>query len=468
MKQNNLFSIILVAIFGGLTVIGFVSFGLFGFLKRDEAKRVASTEQILIWGTLPEETMTFVIENVISSGDYDWLPKVIYQEVALRDFENFLTVALARVEGPDIVLLPHEYLLSNKDKLINIPLTLPYEGYTTLSKAQYQETYLPAANVLLNTRGGLDGVPFLVDPLVLYYNDNLRIRKGVEGAPRVWSELEGLIPIIDKEGTAIRSGLIPLGGYDNFKNAFEVITTMLLQSGNRIVDYSGNKLVSVLNTRNNAQSAISIFDFYSDFADPQKRVYTWNSSLPKARDMFISERMLYYPGFASELRIMRRLNPNLVIRAVRVPQIVHEQQPVTYGRVHAFGITNKVRELDRLVLTRELLFILQRILYTPNIAENETREAYATRVEQHRQNIVDLFGTLPALRSYVPPVGESQPWLAINQSKEFTYAFPKYSNEEINNAFLKAIRDVSVGQDIGEVIKTLSDSINFEYSNIDI
>jgi ABC-type glycerol-3-phosphate transport system substrate-binding protein len=84
-------------------------------------------------------------------------------------------------------------------------------------------------------------------------------------------------------------------------------------------------------------------NFYTQFANPAKTVYTWNRSLPASRQAFIAGDTALYIGFASERPFLTLANPNLDFDMVPIPQPGVSSEVTTYGTLYAFAIPKASR-----------------------------------------------------------------------------------------------------------------------------
>jgi ABC-type glycerol-3-phosphate transport system substrate-binding protein len=84
-----------------------------------------------------------------------------------------------------------------------------------------------------------------------------------------------------------------------------------------------------------AESAVN---FYTQFADPAKSVYSWNRSLPNSRQGFISGDVAMYVGFASEFPYLISANPNIDIDMASIPQPATASTRTTYGVGYVFAL----------------------------------------------------------------------------------------------------------------------------------
>ena len=111
---------------------------------------------------------------------------------------------------------------------------------------------------------------------------------------------------------------------------------MTLQTGALITSYSSSGVLSTnLNDSANGNGLQSVVDFYTEFANPVKSVYTWNRSLPNSLEMFTQGSLGVYFGFASELSSIKNKNPNLDFDVSYFPEPRDVQTKITYGKILA-------------------------------------------------------------------------------------------------------------------------------------
>lgn len=273
-----------------------------------------SAGQVLIWGSLPERVVREAVELVqANNSEFDG---VQYQFVRQDDLVPNLIAAIAAGKGPDLVIFPSEHFLSERDKLIVIP-------YATFSRREFQDTFVEAGEVFVGDKG-VYGLPFVIDPLVMYWNRALFAEAGIGTPPKYWDELASASPKLsraDERGTLSQS-TAALGTWDNIVHAKAIFVTLLRQLGNPVVALGTRGYASTLTqSTGGVSSADSALRFYTDFSDPVKPAYSWNSSQSDSKTAFIAERLAVYFGRASELAAIRQSNPNLNFDVAEVPQI---------------------------------------------------------------------------------------------------------------------------------------------------
>ena len=291
---------------------------------------------VLIWGTLPNAAISDALAE-ISSADSQYA-KVTYEQKPEANFSRQLADALASGGGPDAVIIDQEDLMAEVSKLRSIP-------FTSIPKRTILDTYLPEFELFL-IPDGTYGVPLVLDPLVLYWNRTTLGSAGAIQAPATWEAVAGLAPSITKrtDAGAVTKSLIPLGGYANIGNARAIISLLLLQAGTPITTTDASGVVRAVfgNDANNqfgttpAQSAVN---FYAQFADPAKTVYSWNPSLREAAQTFVTGDTALYLGFASERKFLTESNPNLDFDMAPTPIPGTMTARMTYGKAYVVAIT---------------------------------------------------------------------------------------------------------------------------------
>ena len=328
--EINFYQIFFIGVFALIAIVFFI---FFATQKTTNGNSGDGNVEITIWGTLPYDVLesTFIEIEDLGEG-----LSINYSYSDENSFINKFVNSVASGNQPDLVLLPHEVILKN----VNILTTIPYDVVT---ESEYKSQFLPATNILL-AEDGILGIPFAVDPLVAFYNKDILQSSFIVNTPTTWAEF---VSEVVQNGTIRNESIIlqasvGLGGSGNIENMKDIISTLFLQSGNKIVgldNVSGKRLTSLVTEDFNV-SAISenVLQFYTQFSEPNSNVYTWNNSLVKDTIFFLSNKLIYYFGFASEYPDLVKSSPNLSIGVSIVPQLSDESLKATFGRVYAFAL----------------------------------------------------------------------------------------------------------------------------------
>ncbi|HEU5114756.1 MAG TPA: extracellular solute-binding protein [Candidatus Paceibacterota bacterium] len=326
------FQLIFTTILIALGVGGVI---LFAVSKNSASKGAAP---IVMWGTLDQEAMTNFLskENQANKNTLN----VSYVKKDPQTFESDLISALARGSGPDLILLPQDLILKQLDKFYVVP-------FANYSQRSFMDAFIQEGELYL-TKDGVVGLPFTVDPMVMYWNRDIFSNAGVAVPPTSWTQFFDLAPKVtvkDDNGNVTQS-LVAFGESANVTHFKDMLALLAMQAGTSIVgtDRQGN-LGSVLSARGAdgmvpGEEALS---YYTEFSNPLKSSYSWNRSLPNDKAAFIGGKLAVYFGYASELQSIRNGNPNLNFDVALMPQT--EGKKMTFGNMDAIAILKASRNV---------------------------------------------------------------------------------------------------------------------------
>lgn len=329
MKNISLFQIVLLSFFALAIFIGVLIFS--GTIPGFRATGTSALGPVTLWGSIPENNLRPFVDVFNKENSTDFNIIYVFKNPATMEAE--LVDALASGNGPDLAILPADIIYHQANKLLPIP-------YNTLPLRDFKDTFVEAGEVFLTPIGSL-ALPVFVDPLMMYYNRTILSGEGIATPPATWSSFRSVIKdinVIDNSSTIKRTALA-LGEFSNNRNAKDILSLLFLQAGTPIVTYNETGYHSVLNesfggTISPGQAAL---DFFTQFVDPGKESYSWNRSLPEARDAFAAGILATYFGFSSELSSVRAKNPNLNFDVTTVPQR-DAGRKLTFAKVYGLVI----------------------------------------------------------------------------------------------------------------------------------
>lgn len=339
------FQIGIIAVFVVLAIVGVIAFAGVGGIGNKED----GIGQIEIWGTVPKEAMDSLLDSVSEADER--FKNVKYIEKDSETYQQEFIEALASGVGPDLLLIGHNSIIRNQDKLIEV-------SYQSFSQRNFKDTFIEEGELYLTSTGIL-GLPFSVDPLVMYWNRDIFQSAGIANPPKFWDEFFTLSPKITQRDPSsnITRSFTALGEFGNIENAKEIISAFIVQSGNPIVVGTENGLESVLDSKFDfimapTESAVR---FYTEFSNPVKSVYSWNRSLSNSKQLFSAGDLAVYFGFASELPNIVRANPNLNFDIAVLPQLRDADTRITYGKMSAFAIPRSSKNPNNAFITANIL-----------------------------------------------------------------------------------------------------------------
>ncbi len=332
MKGISTFKIVLFTLFSVGALVGLLAFSMY----QGSGSGSKGVGTVVIWGTLPQAGMDQVLLSA-KQGNSSF-KSVSYVQKDPTTLSNDLATAIATGAAPDLVLASQEELQAIDKFVTPIPLS-------SLPVSTFNSTFVSEGSLLAApNNGGYYGMPFLLDPLVLFSNNAILSSDNIALPPSNWDALTGLVPnvAVYSPTKQIQRALIAMGSYSNVQNARAIISAILLQEGVPMTTYGANGgLVADLGEAqgiNGVPTGEAAVRFYTQFADPSKVSYTWNQSMPGSQQAFLSGDLALYLGFASEANFFTSANPNLGFTVSPLPQISGAGTKVTYGRLYSFMV----------------------------------------------------------------------------------------------------------------------------------
>lgn len=333
MGETSVFQKIILGVFFFIIIIGV---GVFAFQR--STNQAVQNGPVVLWGTISSNDMDAMTEALRNNKEEI---TVEYREIPEDQFLETVVEALATGKGPDVVVVPSDLIVQFSDKLFRIP-------YETLPERTFRDTFVEQGELYLD-RDGVIAVPFMIDPLVMYWNRDILSTAGLSKPPTLWSEMPNFVSrVVRTDGTrTIYQAALALGEFANIAHAKDILQALMLQAGNPVVvrgeDYDGNiSFKPVMSEGYNVvvNASQAALDFFVQYSDPSRSVYTWNRSLRPSTEAFIAGELGLYFGYASELEVLREKNPNLNYDVALLPQGNPTGGNKTFAKMYALGITS--------------------------------------------------------------------------------------------------------------------------------
>ena len=301
-----------IIVFGGIALVIVIGILSFVFGGRGTGNEISGT--VNVWSFEPLAHWT----NVIGAFETE-NPKVtiIYQQKSLDTYEAGLVNALASDQGPDVFFIHHTWLQKHGNKVFPFP-----EEVITIEK--FKTDFVGVAVVDLVRANRVYALPLYVDTLALYYNKDVFNSERILDPPKTWEQFNEIVEKItrlDQFGDVIRSAAA-IGGAGNVNYASDILTALMLQSGTQMVNLTTGKVafdkqVSVDGV--SLKPGQTALEFYTSFADPTKKVYTWNRRLPNSLEAFKRGQTAMYIGYAKDISKIKASAINFAIATL--PQV---------------------------------------------------------------------------------------------------------------------------------------------------
>lgn len=247
-------------------------------------------------------------------------------------FEETLINRLAENKGPDIFMLKNSSILKNRDKIY----PFPQERFKFSSRDFPKIFTEKTAEDLISPEGEIIGLPLFTDTLALFYNRDIFNAAGIAEPPKTQEEIvdisRKLTQINPAAADIVRSGLA-LGSFDNVEHALEIISALILQKGDRVI----NPKTGDVELREGAKDA---FLFYTSFADETNRNFSWTSRLPNSLDALANEKTAMAIGFARDIKRTTAKNPHLNLGIAPFPQPKDARLPLSYTQYFFPTVSN--------------------------------------------------------------------------------------------------------------------------------
>jgi ABC-type glycerol-3-phosphate transport system substrate-binding protein len=425
------FQVILTTVFILVAVAGVITFAFTGATTKQV------TPKAVVWGPISQGDFAQLISHINIDGA---VADISYEQHDSKKIDQDFVNALAEGRGPDIIIFPDNKFLQYRNKLYNIP-------YANFPERQYLDTYLDSASVFLG-KDGVWAIPFMVDPLVMYWNKATFNAAGIAQPPKKWSELSSLIEKIVKKNPVggISKALVAMGEYRNINNAKDILTSLVFQLRNPMSiasEIDRDEIKYVVDQYAGGGDTISAVDFYSSFSNPSNPLYTWNRSFPNANDAFSAGDLALYFGKASELNAIRTSNPNLYFD---VAPILASDDPMSGSRgkatIYAMALVKN---------SKNIAGGFSAMNYLTN-SDSQKHWSETTGLPPARRDLLSTAPNNPFIATFYKAAIQSETWLDPNP-------------DQSNVAFQDMIESISTGkQKANEVLTPFVNRMNNIYN----
>lgn len=290
------------------------------------------TSNIIVWGTYPKETFQSAFDAWRKENP---TVSIIYEQKSPSGYREQILEAIATGNTPDIIMLPDTLLHTMQNKLSTVPPLL-------MTERGYIDTFADIANIFLqNTQ--IYGIPFAIDPLILYWNRDFFAGESIALPPATWDQFLTDARRLTKRtetGNLTRAGAA-MGLTSNIPEALDIVSLLIIQGGTSIIDPSTHAVTlgeTRLTNKINTSPTETALRFYADFSKREKTSYTWSHTFPKPQDAFVREDLAMFIGRASAFESLSQQAPHVNVGISPVPQYSQTPYKIGYGRVMAFAV----------------------------------------------------------------------------------------------------------------------------------
>lgn len=305
--------------------------------SKDEANENIPPVTLNFWGLWDDESVYGPIIDAYKTTHPN--VNINYQKFTYDEYEDQLINALAAGRGPDIWMVHHTWLPKHSDKIACAPPEL-------ISGQEFQSTFVDVVGYDFMIEDYACGVALSVDTLALYYNKDLFNTAHLTEAPADWNTFKENVEKLtklDDWGNIVQSGAA-IGTSDNVNRAVDILYLLMLQNGTQMIDPETNR--AAFNQYQNIEGqgsynpGLVALQFYTDFASPRKKVYSWNPTLPNSIESFTSEKTAMMFNYFYQQAELEAKAPRLNYAVAPMPQIKGAQKEINYPNYWGYVVSS--------------------------------------------------------------------------------------------------------------------------------
>ena len=346
-----------------------------------------------------------------------------YRQFSYEDYEKALIDALAAGAGPDLVMIHHTWLAKHRDKLTPMPDSSGSEEVQYLTPTDFQNQFVDVAYKDLVFENKIYAIPLYVDTLAVFYNKDMLNTAGITKPPKDWEDFSKdaeLLTKFDSSGNITQAGAA-IGTSENINRSTDILSSLFLQNGTKMTNIS-NTGATFTRSVNSVRVGENALEYYTDFANPKKSVYTWNDSQHYSIDAFIEGKVAMMFNYSHQIPVVRGRFDRLNFAVAPLPQF-SELDAKNYTNYFAVGVSGQSK--NKAAAWRFLNFLGSKdgsISYL-----NQTNRPSA------RRDVIDLQRNDPQLGVFAVQALSAKSWFQID-------------NNAIDQIFADMIDDVNLGR----------------------
>lgn len=282
------------------------------------------------------------------------------KQLRADEFYPRLLEALSEDQGPDIISVRNRWMRFYKPKLAPMPSAVPDTTVQVKKSNLGTQTIVNTVTQNLPTTVQVDreyaqavkndvvmdekvyGLPLSLDNMALYYNKDLLDRAGVPEPPKNWEDFQAAVKKLTKfEKTSdkiLQSGAA-LGTGNNIPGFEDLLYILFKQSNASFVSKNGFASFSPP-AGGGSNPAMSIMNFYTDFASADRDTYSWNEQMPNALDAFVNGSLAFFFGYSYHYSVIKARAPQLNVAILPMLQL-NPEQPVNAANYWVQAVLDK-------------------------------------------------------------------------------------------------------------------------------
>lgn len=251
--------------------------------------------------------------------------QIEYKKLAFAEYERTLLEALAAGKGPDMFSIQNAWVPKYDDKIAPVPEKV----YAT---KDYEKDFFPVAKFDSVIDNKIFSIPYSIDTLALYVNNQLFDQADINAPPKTWQELTrktdesgkpGMLQQLNvRQGNTFSQSAIAMGN-NTAVRSMDILSLLMLQFNTSMVNNEKNTAIFNLTQPVDGKEihlGTQALDFYTSFAQPNSTTYSWNDQMGDSVQAFVQNRVAYMLGYAYQVPTLERLKPDLNYQIVPAPQ----------------------------------------------------------------------------------------------------------------------------------------------------
>jgi multiple sugar transport system substrate-binding protein len=364
--------------------------------------------------------------------------KVDYKLIPFKDYEQAVLNGLAAGSGPDVWMIHDTWLPKHIDKLRPLPAKFPDMKDPLMTVRQFKDLFVDVAYTDLVNDDKIYAMPLYADTLALYYNKDMLSSAGIAQPPRTWTEFMDDVKILTKLDDAhniLISGAA-IGSARNINRSTDILMMLMLQSGVRMTSDDNGEATFAHSVDGQPVGERSL-QFYTDFTNPQKEVYTWNDAQDYSIDAFAAGKTATMINYSHQISTLRDKAPRLNWAIAPVPQATLSDKR-TYADYWPLAVT----------LQSKHPYEAWRLVYYLTAGAGNVSYLNAAVRPAARHDLIDQQKTDPDLGVFAEQALTARSWFQVD-------------NQAIETIFADMIDNVNLGrQSIQDALRQAEDKVS--------
>lgn len=422
--------------------------------------------ELTFWGLYDNSS---VYKSILEEFEKETGHIVEYKKFSdAQEYERKLLTSLTSGENPHIFTIHNTWIPRYQGRFSPLPKDLikEYEDFKKVfgefprvasqPKKYYRpelfvdevkRQFAPAVSTDLIQNGQILGLPFSLNSLVLFYNEDMLSKERLIGPPTTWNEFQTYTKELTEtspSGEIKRAGAC-IGTANNVNRSSDILAALIMQSGTKMVSEDKTRVLFAQNQTNPSGETFNpgarALRFYTDFADPTKEVYSWNKDQHYSIDAFAEEDCAMLINYSYQTPELENKNPELDFETAQLPQLEKGDRRIDYANYWAHTVNSQIDQEHKEAAWEFILF-MQRKKYLMSYLYRTGHPTPRTDLVEWQK---DQMSSILASISQVPT---AQSWYQSD-------------NEEIELILNKAIKKVNLETaSVREAIHSAAERIN--------